>query len=142
MFSTLGPDTLKELRASWLAVDQHQHVHSFIDMHDVGDAMVRARLADPVMDVEQFILTYDDGLTLMRELKQLGAHNAAADRPHQLTGKTHLKKVLDSYEQFRKDGKLPASYEVVYGHAWCPQNPGKEPGSNDAITVQFQGSRK
>ncbi len=120
MFSTLGPDTLKELRQSWRAVDERPHVHQFIDMHDVGDALLRAGFSDPVMDVENFTLAYDDARQLMRELKIIGAHNAAIDRPQGLTGKGSLKKMLSAYETLRRDGVLPATYEVVYGHAWEP----------------------
>ncbi|WP_455209420.1 malonyl-ACP O-methyltransferase BioC [Kaarinaea lacus] len=135
MFSSLGPDTLKELRDSWRAIDNRYHVHPFIDMHHVGDALLRARLADPVMDMEYFTLTFKDGYQLMRELKMLGAHNAAADRPHNLTGKTHLRQMLHAYERYRNDGKLPATYEVVYGHAWCPA----AIISNNTVQVDFHG---
>ncbi|KPJ91435.1 MAG: malonyl-[acyl-carrier protein] O-methyltransferase BioC, partial [Gammaproteobacteria bacterium SG8_15] len=68
MFSSLGPDTLKELRNSWHTIDNNLHVHPFIDMHHVGDALLRAQLADPVMDMEYFTLTFNDGFQLMREL--------------------------------------------------------------------------
>ena len=125
MFSTFGPDTLKELRQSWQAADTNDdeniHVHDFIDMHDIGDAMLRAGLADPVMDVENFTLTYPDAYQLMRELKTLGAHNVATDRRHSLTGKTRVKKMLAAYETLRSNGSLPATYEVVYGHAWAAE---------------------
>ncbi len=120
MFSTLGPDTLKELRQSWRAVDDTPHVHEFIDMHDVGDALLRSGLSDPVMDVENFNLSYTDAMQLMRELKIIGAHNACTTRTTGLTGKGKLKKMLSAYECLREDGMLPATYEVVYGHAWGP----------------------
>ncbi len=125
MFSSFGPDTLKELRESWRLADVDAdevnvstHVNDFIDMHDIGDALLRAGLSDPVMDVENFTLTYSDVYQLMRELKALGAHNVANARRHSLTGKTRLKNMVLSYENFRVDGLLPATYEVVYGHAW------------------------
>ncbi|MBL1277842.1 MAG: malonyl-ACP O-methyltransferase BioC [Ectothiorhodospiraceae bacterium] len=130
MFSTFGPDTLKELRQSWYAADitvQDQtseptvHVNDFIDMHDIGDAMLRTGFSDPVMDVENFTLTYPDAYQLMRELKMLGAHNVANHRRHSLTGKTRVKKMVEAYETLRVDGQLPATYEVVYGHAWAPE---------------------
>ena len=73
MFSTLGPDTLIELRRSWAAADRYPHVHLFIDMHDIGDALLRAQLADPVMDTEHFTLTYQTVHSLLHDLKQLGA---------------------------------------------------------------------
>lgn len=119
LFTTFGPDTLKELRQAWRAVDDDIHVNSFIDMHDIGDAMVRSRLADPVMDTERLTLTYRDGMGIMRDLKAMGAHNVSAGRNHALTGKKKLQGMLAAYEQHRnRDGLLPATYEVVYGHAW------------------------
>ncbi len=131
MFSTFGPDTLKELRRSWSQVDDFSHINTFIDMHDVGDALLRTHFAAPVMDVENFTLTYDSVLKLMRDLKAIGAHNVTAGRNTTLTGKDHLKAMIDAYEGYRKDGLLPASYEVVYGHAWVPERDeaaNKEPG--------------
>lgn len=121
MFSTFGPDTLKELRHSWQKADMdssHKHVNQFIDMHDVGDALMRTGLSDPVMDVENFTLTYPDVYELMRELKALGAHNVAMGRPHGLTGKDRMKNMVAAYEELRVDNVIPATYEVVYGHAW------------------------
>jgi malonyl-CoA O-methyltransferase len=122
LFSTFGPDTLKELRAAWSAVDGHSHVSRFPDMHDVGDALLHCRFADPVMDVDRMTLTYREVTGLMRDLKLLGAHNVTRDRPRGLTGKGRLQAMQRAYEQFRVDGLLPASYEVVYGHAWAPLN--------------------
>lgn len=119
LFTTFGPDTLKELRQAWRSVDDNIHVNSFIDMHDIGDAMIRSRLADPVMDTERLTLTYQDGMAVMRDLKAMGAHNVTAGRSHALTGKQKLKQMLDAYEKYRNgNGLLPATYEVVYGHAW------------------------
>lgn len=123
LFSSFGPDTLRELRQAWAVVDEHTHVNRFIDMHDLGDAMVRAGLAEPVLDVERFTLNYADAMTLMRELKAIGAHNVTAGRRHSLTGRTALKQMLAAYETQRRDGSLPASYEVVYGQAWGNDRP-------------------
>ena len=72
-FSTFGPDTLMELCAAWAAVDEYHHVHPFMDMHDVGDALVRAGLMGPVLDVERVQLTYSDVMGLMQDLKGIGA---------------------------------------------------------------------
>lgn len=121
MFSTFGPETLAELRQSWAAVDGRPHVSPFPDMHDIGDAMLRAGLFNPVVDVDRMSLTYADVPGLMRDLKTLGAHNVTAGRQRGLTGKGRLKAMFEAYEQFRIDGRLPASYEVVYGHAWAPR---------------------
>jgi malonyl-CoA O-methyltransferase len=123
-FSTLGPDTLIELRKSWQVADPaHAHVSRFIDMHDLGDALGRAGFAEPVLDVERYTLTYDDARELMRDLKAIGAHNATAGRARGLTGKQTLARMLAAYEGFRRDGKLPATYEVVFAQAWCPTGP-------------------
>lgn len=121
MFTTFGPDTLKELRASWSGVDDYSHVHAFIDMHDIGDALLRCGFSEPVMDREDITLTYEDATSLMRDLKTLGAHNLTGGRPRGLTGRRRLARVLEGYEAFRSDGRLPATYEVLYGHCWLPQ---------------------
>jgi malonyl-CoA O-methyltransferase len=121
MFSTFGPDTLRELRRSSAEVDGHTHVNRFVDMHDIGDLLVNAGYADPVMDMETFTLTYDDILPLMRDLKAIGAHNVTRGRPGALSGRSLIAKLRRNYEAFRRDGKLPATFEVVYGHAWKPE---------------------
>lgn len=123
LFSTFGPDTLKELRAAWRAVDEAMHVNMFFDMHDLGDGLLRNSFADPVMDREDIVLTYQDARTLMSDLKTIGAHNVNRGRNSGLTGKNKLNAMLAAYEQFRRDGRLPASYEIVYGHAWVPLTP-------------------
>ncbi|MDS4020129.1 MAG: malonyl-ACP O-methyltransferase BioC, partial [Candidatus Competibacter sp.] len=108
LFSTLGPDTLVELRRSWAAADGYNHVNGFLDMHDVGDALMRARLAEPVMDVERLTLTYPDVGGLMRDLGTLGARNVTLGRPRGLTGKGRLRAMRDAYERYRRpDGLLP-----------------------------------
>lgn len=120
MFTTFGPDTLKELRESWSKVDSSTHVNEFIDMHDIGDLLLQTRFAEPIMDMEYLTVTYKDVFRLMRDLKMLGAHNVTHGRQRQLTGKSHLQQMIQHYESFRSDGVLPATYEVVYGHAWAP----------------------
>jgi malonyl-CoA O-methyltransferase len=117
-FSTFGPDTLKELRAAWSAADGYSHVNRFLDMHDVGDALARNGLMEPVLDVDRVQLTYPDALALMRDLKAIGAHNVTSGRARGLTGKARLRKMTEAYESFRREGRLPATYEVVYGAAW------------------------
>lgn len=136
LFATFGPDTLKELRAAWSAADGHTHVSRFIDMHDLGDALVRAGLAEPVMDVEHLTLTYADLRSLMRDLKTMGASNATAGRNRGLTGRQRLAAAAAHYETLRRDGRLPATWEVVYGHAWAPAAPAQAgPGPDGVVTV-------
>jgi malonyl-CoA O-methyltransferase len=118
MFSTFGPDTLKELRAA--SSNGHTHVSRFIDMHDIGDALTRAGFSAPVLDVEHYTLTYDDVKGVMKDLKSIGAHNATFGRNRGLAGRGFLSNLTQQYEQFRTQGKLPATFEVIYGHAWKP----------------------
>jgi malonyl-CoA O-methyltransferase len=141
MFTSFGPDTLQELRAAWAAVDGASHVSPFLDMHDVGDLLLRARFADPVMDVEHLTLTYRDAGQLMRELKGIGAGNATSGRPRGLTGKSRLRAMLAAYEGFRRDGLLPASYEVVYGHAWAPSQEALPSGEVRVALDSIKGRR-
>ena len=135
MFSSFGPDTLKELRAATAADPEHVHVSRFIDMHDIGDALVRAGFTAPVLDVEYFTLTYDNVLSVMRDLKAIGAHNATEGRSRGLQGRGFLRGLTERYEQFRQDGKLPATYEVVYGHAWKPEP--KPHAADGSVPVTF-----
>lgn len=123
VFSTFGPDTLQELRDAWSAVDGYTHVNRFLDLHDIGDALVRAGFTEVVMDVEHFTLTYDRVQGLLRDLKAIGAHNVNAGRAHGLTGRRRFAAFEQAYEEFRSNGKLPATYEVVYGTAWLPELP-------------------
>jgi malonyl-CoA O-methyltransferase len=133
MFSTFGPDTLRELREAWRAADDGTHVHGFIDMHDLGDMLVHAGFSDPVMDMERFTLTYGDVIAVMHDLKQLGAHNVAHTRNRGLTGKKMFARFRAAYEALSRDGKIPATYEAVYGHAWVPET--EQEYSRDGMAV-------
>jgi len=136
-FSAFGPDTLRELRAAWKQVDSHSHVHQFIDMHDLGDALVRGGFAAPVLDVEQFTLRYLDVRKVAADLKATGAHNATAGRAKGLTGARKFAAMQAAYESFRQDGRLPATYEVVFAHAWVPAHAARR-GSADAASVSLE----
>lgn len=142
LFTTFGPDTLRELRASWAAADDRSHVNRFLDMHDVGDALQRAGLADPVLDVEQFTLTYPDLNGLLRDLKCLGAHNVTAGRARGLTGRGRWRIVRETYEGYRAEGVLPATYEVIYGHAWMPREQPQRPDASGAVRVPLASLRR
>ena len=118
-FTTFGPDTLKELRAAFARADGgHTHVSRFVDMHDIGDMLVHAGFADPVMDMETITLTYASATAMMRELKALGATNATRGRPRGLTGRKRVGRVVAQLAKLAVDGRIPATFEVVYGHAW------------------------
>ncbi|MBS1143541.1 MAG: methyltransferase protein [Proteobacteria bacterium] len=137
MFSTLGPDTLKELRTAF--ADGYAHTQRFADMHDLGDMLVGCGFADPVMDMEVITLTYDDLDTLFGELRAAGSSCAMKARRHGMTGRQSWANARAAYEALRKDGKLPATFEVVYGHAWKAE-PKKTPDGR--AIVRFDLPRK
>lgn len=118
LFTTCGPDTLQELRMAWAEVDDAVHVNAFVDMHDLGDAMVRAGLVDSVLDVERIRRTYPQFAELSNELRATGARNFNAGRPVGLTGKQKFAALVRAYERYRADNLLPASYEIIFGQAW------------------------
>jgi malonyl-CoA O-methyltransferase len=119
MFSSFGPDTLKELRHAWAAIDDRPHVIDFADMHDHGDALLQVGFREPVMDVDRFTLTYSDVLGLLRDLHGIGSRNTMAGRRTGLMGRDVIYRLEQAYRQFAdNEQRLPASYEVVYGHAW------------------------
>lgn len=142
MFSTFGPDTLEELRAAWSQADGYSHVSNFLDMHDVGDDLMRAGFLDPVMDAERFTLTYSKAADLMRDLKTIGAHNATDGRPRGLTGQRRYRTMEQAYETYREGGRLPATYEVVYGLAWAPVQRPVEDGITVPISAIGRGPRR
>ncbi len=123
LFSTLGPDTLKELRSAYSQADSYAHVHRFIDLHDYGDMLVHARFADPVMDMEYLTLTYPDVRALLRELKAAGAGNADPGRRPGLSANAAVLRLEAAYGAYQRDGRVPATFEVIYGHAWRPETP-------------------
>ena len=134
-FTTLGPDTLRELRSAWSAVDAHTHVNQFLDMHDIGDALVRADFASPVLDVERYTLTYRDVRRVAADLKATGAHNATLGRSRGLTGRGRFNALQTAYESFRQDGRLPATYEVVFGHAWTRGQATRRDGPDESAAA-------
>jgi len=123
LFSSLGPDSLQELRRAWAEVDDTIHIQVFIDMHDVGDALLRAGFADPVMDMEMVTLTYGTINGLLGELRAAGSRNVLRERRESLTGKQRWRAMQQAYEAQRQQERLPVSFEVVYGHAWKLETP-------------------
>jgi len=118
LFSTFGPDTLKELRAAFAESGGGEHVHSFVDMHDLGDALVAAGFADPVMEMETLTLEYSTLEALAADLRGGGGSNALPGRPRGLGGRERWRSMAERYETRRRGTILPATCEVVYGHAW------------------------
>ncbi|BCN92392.1 malonyl-[acyl-carrier protein] O-methyltransferase [Thiomicrorhabdus immobilis] len=140
MFTTFGPDTLKELKQAWQTADAtYEHVNNFIDMHDIGDALIRNGFGQPVMDMEIFTLTYDQPMGILKDLKAIGATNANKQRNNGLMGKQRFSAMLNAYEALRshKDNKIPATYEVVHGHAWAAQEVVKGPNRDKSGYVEI-----
>lgn len=126
MFTTLGPDTLKELAQASLDGDGRSPVHTFPDMHDLGDMLIRGGFADPVMDMEHITLTYLDLDDLFRDLRASGGMSARVGRAGLRTPRWR-RRLAQRYESFRRDGRLPATFEIVYGHAWKPEGEKRGP---------------
>ncbi len=117
-FATFGPDSLSEIRQAWHAIDEDWHVNAYPDMHDIGDAIVRAGLRDPVLDVDRLIVTYRDTAALYKDLTSAGARNCLQGRRQTLTGKQRFKAMDKLLVDRMADGVLSLSLEIVYGHAW------------------------
>lgn len=117
MFSTFGPDTLRELRSAFAAVDAAPHSHRFIDMHDLGDMLVGAGFADPVLDMETLTLTYPTLPALLADLRA-GGGCALHGRRRGLLGRAAGARFAAAYQELARDGRLPLTLEVVCGHAW------------------------
>lgn len=140
MFTTLGPDTLKEVRELWRGVDPFTHAHRFIDMHDYGDALVRAGFAEPVMDTERLTVTYPDLPALLKEIRSSGARNIAQGRPRGLTGRARGELVRLRSEELGRNGPLRISVEVIHGHAWSVGER-KSRRAGDEVLVPFEQLR-
>lgn len=121
LVSTFGPGTLQELREAFASADNAPHVSPFASIAQFGDALVHAGFRDPVLDRDVFVNGYEDLPALTRELRAIGATNALATRRHTLTGKARFAAAAAAYERERRDGRLPASWEVIYAQAWAPQ---------------------
>ena len=119
-FVSLGPGTLAELRRSWAAVDDRSHIIDFIDMHDVGDAMIKAGFGDVVMDAERITVTWPDVPALLRDLRGLGTGNPLPNRPPGLTTPRKLCALVDACRP-TPPGLVHATIELVHGHGWKPK---------------------
>jgi malonyl-CoA O-methyltransferase len=121
MFSCLGPDTLRELRAVYRALGWPPPAHDFTDMHDWGDMLAHAGFAEPVMDMERIILTWETPQRMLEELAELGANLHPARFPA-LRGARWKQRLLDELGRSLRgpDGRLALTFEVIYGHAFKP----------------------
>ncbi len=115
-FATLGPDTLKELRTASSMVGADDTTKRFLDMHDLGDMLVAAGFGDPVMDMEMITLTYATPRAFLADQRRLGVRHALLGRQRW----RDWRRLLGAWQR-DADGRLPASFEIVYGHAWKPE---------------------
>lgn len=133
MFSTVGPDTFKELRSE---DEPYAHANEFLDMHDVGDILLAEQFLDPVVDMEQLVLRYKSWPDLLRSLQKQGVRNINSKRNLGLTGKQHWAEFKAMVEQRRTpEGKYPLTYEVLYGHAWKGKPRQTTQGTETSIPV-------
>lgn len=140
MFSTFGPDTLKELAQAVADHAGRSPVHSFMDMHDLGDALVGNGFSDPVMEMECLTLTYESVDGLLRELKASGGVSASSGAVGLRTPRWR-ERVAQRYEHLRHEGRLPATFELVYGHAWkAPARPAQT--ADGRAVIHFQPRRR
>jgi malonyl-CoA O-methyltransferase len=135
MFSNFGPDTFRELRSAFAAMDETPHTLPFVDMHDFGDQLVEVGFTTPVMDMELITVTYDTIEAMLADVRAFGG-NPLATRRRGLVGRAAWQRMRDALEaQRRPDGKLGLSFEIVYGHAFRPAP--KVTAAGEAI-VRFQ----
>lgn len=135
LFATFGPNTLIELREAYLAAgERHPPLSPFAAIQQVGDALMAAGFRDPVLDRDQYTLTYAEVGALLRELRAIGAGDARTQRPRGLGGKARYARMQAAYETLRRDGALPSSWEVITAMAWAPKAgaPRREPGAEIA----------
>ncbi|HEY5623807.1 MAG TPA: methyltransferase domain-containing protein [Gammaproteobacteria bacterium] len=131
-FSTLGPDTLAEVRMAWALVDDRIHVHGFADMHDLGDLVARAGFSDPVMDVDAIEVTYQDVDSLVADLRGCGAANVAVGRRTTLTGRARWAGFERALEATRDGERFAVTVELIFGQAF---GRGAMTGSRSGETV-------
>lgn len=117
LFTTVGPDTLRELAQSSHEVDGHYHVNAFLDMHHVGDILLKSGLNDPVMDREIMTITYSEVQSLLSDIQKTGSGYLFQNTPAPFQGKKWLAKLVEQYNQFKMDNRYPASIEIIYGYA-------------------------
>lgn len=136
MFTTLGPDTFKEIKSAWAGVNEHAHVNEFVDMHDIGDCLMAEHFLEPVMDMEHLTVHYKTLSQLVRSLKSQGVKNINQQRNHGLTGRKGWKQFEQNYAALMTEqGKFPLTYEVVYGHAWKGEQRKTESGIETVIPI-------
>lgn len=135
LFTSFGPDTLCELRQAFLHLDQKPHVHQFVDMHDVGDALIQAGFKDPVMDMEHMTLYYQTLHQLTDDLRFTAAQNAHVHRSRGLMTPQQWTCVESAY--LKQQNAYPATFEIIFGHAWAGDTTPQRQNELGEITVSL-----
>lgn len=118
VFSTLGPDSLQQLRHAVQQADPASPVQNFPDMHDIGDAAIASGLREPVLDVDRLTVTYPTATALFADLKKTGAGNSLRNRRRTLSGKSRFQAVQQALDAGRSADMIGIDLEIVYGHCW------------------------
>ena len=134
MFTSAGPDTLIEYRKAWASVDSHLHSFGLLDMHDLGDAMMKSGFAAPVLDRENITVDYPDIESLQAELRNLGAANIAGGRRPGLMAEGAAKQLAQASPGRSEQARFPVTLELVQGHGWKGE---LKSGTNDAGEISI-----
>ena len=134
MFTTVGPDTLKELRNAYKLIDNYEHINTFNDMHDYGDILLSSGFHDPVMDVERLIVEYKNFNGVLQSLRKTGASTVICNES-KFTTKKSLKSLENHYKKNNKNGLFPVTYEMIYGVAW---KKGTQNSKNNKVVIPIK----
>jgi len=140
LFSSCGPDTLKELKLAWQAVDTYEHVNRFVDMHDIADVLLGENFSDPVVDMEMLTVNYTSIKQLLKDLKGSGSINLNSDRFKGLSSLQRLAKLKDNYP--KKAQYFPATIEIIYGHAWGSDIKGSHLNDDGNVSIAINRIRR
>jgi len=140
LFSSFGPGSLRELAAAWAEADGTAQTTAFVDILQLGDALMAAGFQEPVMDAERITVNYSDIKSLVCELEATGTSGFLQGRCSLVEAQDNLEK---AYEPLRVEGKYPVTYEIIYGAAFGPQQgqPLKTP-QGDVVTFSVESLRK
>ena len=117
MFTTVGPNTLRELQKAYTYIDIEQHVNSFTDMHMYGDSLLKCGFDDPVMDMEEIIVEYSSFRGVLNSLKKTGANTVIGQESSYISKKSYIE-LSNVYPKNEGNGKFPVTYEMIYGMSW------------------------
>ncbi|MCK9619309.1 MAG: malonyl-ACP O-methyltransferase BioC [Methylobacter sp.] len=113
VFSTFGPQTLQELKSAWAEVDGYNHVNEFYSEQQLIRFLQLAGYTEIKIETKLYISSYGSVLDLMKELKQIGAHNVIAGRNKSITTKTQMQRMIAAYQKHRSGDRIPATFEVI-----------------------------